>query len=924
MIALKSLGARLFGTANDRKVKAMQKTVAAVNAEEPRIAALSDDELRGRTEAFRARLAAGETLDDLLAEAFATVREAAKRALGLRPFDVQIVGAIVLHEGRIAEMKTGEGKTLVATLPVYLNALSGKGVHIVTVNDYLAKRDAEWMGKVYRFLGLTVGVIVPGIDDEARRAAYACDITYGTNNEYGFDYLRDNGKYRIEDMVQRGHNFAIVDEVDSILIDEARTPLIISGPAEDRSELYTAIDKVIPELSEEHFEVDEKLRAATLTEEGNEFMEERLQAHAILPEGQSLYDPGSVSQVHHVNQALQGAQAVPARPRLHREAGPRRPDRRVHRPDDGRAAPVRGPASGDRGQGGRGDPARERDAGLRHLPELFPSLRQARRHDRNGDDRSRGVPLDLRPRRDRGADQRAGGARRRRRPRLPHGGGEVRRHRRGDPRRADPRATDPRRHDLHREVRDARRAAQAEEDPASGSQCALSRAGGADHRRCRRAGAVTIATNMAGRGTDIQLGGNVELRVQAELAAAGADADPAAIRARIEAEHDDAKKTAIEAGGLWVVGTERHESRRIDNQLRGRSGRQGDPGRSTFYLSLEDDLMRIFGSERIEGMLSRLGLEEGEAIVHPWVNKAIEKAQGKVEARNFDIRKNLLKFDDVMNDQRKAIFGQRMDIMEAEDLSDTVADMRHTVIDEIVTRHMPPKAYADQWETEALETEAQDLLALDLPVRDWAAEEGVDDESVRERLIEASDTAMSEKEAAIGPETMRQIEKSLLLQILDKHWREHLVMLDHLRAVIGFRGYAQKDPLNEYKREAFQLFETLLSNLRRDVTRELCGIRPLTPEEQEERRRAIEDMQAQMQRETEAAAARAAASLSDTPPTGVAGGSGQSAAPALAGAGAAVAEMDPANPDSWGKVGRNAPCPCGSGKKFKHCHGRMG
>ena len=915
MMRLKTLGARLFGTANDRKVKAMQKSVAAVNALEPQISALSDAELRAQTDRFRDRLEAGESLDDLLPEAFATVREAAKRTLGLRPFDVQIIGGLVLHEGRIAEMKTGEGKTLVATMPVYLNALTGRGVHIVTVNDYLANRDAEWMGKIYGFLGMTVGVIVPGMDDDARRAAYAADITYGTNNEFGFDYLRDNGKYQIEDMVQRGHFYAIVDEVDSILIDEARTPLIISGPAEDRSELYTAIDKVIPELAEEHYEIDEKMRSATLTDEGNEFIEERLQAYGILPEGQSLYDPGSVSQVHHVNQALR-AHKLFQRDRDYivkngrivlideftgRMMEGRRLSEGLHQAIEAKEGCQIQPENVtlasvtfqnyfrlyDKLAGMTGTAMTEAeefqsiygldvvavptnepvarvdddDLVYRTAKEKYEAIVEAIR-----DGQARGQPILVGTTSIEKSETLAAELKKRK---IPHN------------------VLNARYHEQEAQI--------------------IADAG--------VPGAVTIATNMAGRGTDIQLGGNVEMRVQAEIEAAGEGADPAETRARIEAGHADAKRRAIEAGGLWVVGTERHESRRIDNQLRGRSGRQGDPGRSTFYLSLEDDLMRIFGSDRIEGMLSRLGLEEGEAIVHPWVNKAIEKAQGKVEARNFDIRKNLLKFDDVMNDQRKAIFGQRMDIMEADDLSETVADMRHTVIDEIVTHHIPPKAYAEQWETEALQREAEDLLALDLPVQDWAAEEGVDDEVIRERLIEASDTAMAEKETAIGAETMRQIEKGLILQILDRHWREHLVMLDHLRAVIGFRGYAQKDPLNEYKREAFQLFETLLSNLRRDVTRELCGIRPLSPEEQEERRRHIAEMQEQMQRETEAAAARAAASMADTAP-----------APTLrtSAGGAAVAEIDPDNPETWGKVGRNQACPCGSGKKFKHCHGRAG
>ena len=961
MIGLKSLGAKLFGTANDRKVKAVQKRVEAVNALEPEMAALSDHDLRAQTPKLKARLEAGETLDALLPEAFATVREAAKRALGLRPFDVQIIGGIVLHGGNIAEMKTGEGKTLVATMPVYLNALTGKGVHIVTVNDYLANRDAEWMGKIYNFLGMTVGVVVPGLDDEQRRAAYAADITYGTNNEYGFDYLRDNGKYKLEDMVQRGHAYAIVDEVDSILVDEARTPLIISGPSEDRSTLYTEIDKVIPELSEEHYEIDEKLRAATLTDEGNEVVEQKLQEWGILPEGQSLWDPGSVSQVHHVNQALRAHKLfLRDRDYIVKNGKVVLIDEFTGRMMEGRRLSEGLHQAIEAKEGVQIQPENATLASVTfqnyfRLYDKLAGMTGTAMTEAEEFDTIYGLDVIAVPTNEpvarvddddlvyRTAEEKYGAiveaiadAHRRGQPVLV-GTTSIDKSERLSGMLSSPKAlretaaTLRRQRDAIEEGKEPERVAYLTET--ADHLDALAKGKGLPHNVLNARyheqeaqiiaeagvpGAVTIATNMAGRGTDIQLGGNVEMRVQAELRAAGEDADPVEIRARIEADHAEAKRKALEAGGLWVIGTERHESRRIDNQLRGRSGRQGDPGRSTFYLSLEDDLMRIFGSDRIEGMLRRLGLEEGEAIVHPWVNKAIEKAQGKVEARNFDVRKNLLKFDDVMNDQRKAIFGQRMDIMEADDLSETVADMRHETIDAIVAQHIPPKAYHDQWETEALEAEANDLLGLELPVKDWAEEEGVDDEAIRERLYEASDTAMAEKEAAIGADTMRQIEKGLVLQILDKHWRDHLVMLDHLRAVIGFRGYAQKDPLNEYKREAFQLFESLLVNLRRDVTRELGNIRPLTPEEQEERRRAIAEMQERMQRETEEAAARAAASISDTPPTGVA----PQARP-MARGGEAVAEIDPDNPETWGKTGRNQPCPCGSGKKYKHCHGRL-
>ncbi|MGF1501385.1 MAG: preprotein translocase subunit SecA [Paracoccaceae bacterium] len=965
MLGLTRLGRSLFGNANDKKIKAAQRTVEAVNAFEPQISALSDEALRGQTDAFRARLDAGESLDKILPEAFATVREASKRALGMRPFDVQIIGGLVLHEGKIAEMKTGEGKTLVATMPVYLNALTGKGVHVVTVNDYLAKRDAGWMGKIYEFLGMSVGVVVPGIDDEGRRAAYAADITYATNNELGFDYLRDNGRYQLEDMVQRGHNFAIVDEVDSILIDEARTPLIISGPAEDRTDLYQTIDKIVPHLEDGHFEVDEKFRTATLTEDGNERVEELLHEHGILPEDQSLYDPGSVSQVHHVNQALRAhklflkdrdyivksGRVVLIDEFTGRMMEGRRLSEGLHQaieakenvsiqPENVTLASVTfqnyfrlyGKLAG---MTGTAMTEAEEFGSIYGLDVVeVPTNRPISRQDeddqvyRTRDEKDAAIVEAIADGHTRGQPILVGTTsidKSEQLSRLLKSSEALRKV-------AD---SLKRQRAAIREGKEPERAAALERSAEVLEN--LAKKGGVPHQVLNARyheqeaqiiaeagvpGAVTIATNMAGRGTDIQLGGNVEMAVQKDIDA-NPDAEPAELRARIEGQHADAKARALEAGGLWVIGTERHESRRIDNQLRGRSGRQGDPGRSTFFLSLQDDLMRIFGSERIDGMLQRLGLEEGEAIVHSWVNKAIEKAQGKVEARNFDTRKNLLKFDDVMNEQRKAIFSQRLEIMEAEDLSETIEDMRHAVIDDLVAQHMPKTAYADQWETEALEEEATALLGARFPVADWAAEEGVDDEGVRDRLTEATDAAYAEKVDAIGTETMRQVEKGLLLQILDRRWREHLVTLDHLRAVIGFRGYAQKDPLNEYKREAFQLFEQLLGQLRRDVTRELGHVRPLTAEEQEERRRQLEAYQAEMQAEAERAAARAAAGLSaDVRARGTLS-AGEAALDVAELDPVAAGARDPGLPESWGKVGRNETCPCGSGKKYKHCHGRL-
>ncbi len=888
---------KVLGTANDRRIKGTRKTVAAINALEPQMAALSDDALRGRTQAFRDRLKAGETLDALLPEAFATVREAAKRALGLRPFDVQLVGGMMLHEGRISEMKTGEGKTLVATLPVYLNALTGKGVHVVTVNDYLARRDAEWMGKVYGFLGLTTGVVVPGVDDQERRRAYAADVTYATNNELGFDYLRDNMKYRLEDMVQRGHAYAIVDEVDSILIDEARTPLIISGPTQDQSELYIAIDRIAPGLKPEHYELDEKQRTCILSEDGNDFVEQQLRGLGMLTGEATLYDPENVTLVHHVNQALR-AHKLFTRDKDYivkndkviiideftgRMMDGRRWGDGLHQAVEAKEGVSIQPENVTMASitfqnyfrlyeklgGMTGTALTEADEfmsiyGL-DVVEIPTNVAVARKDDddqvyRTGREKIAAIIEAIKDGRERGQPILVGTT---------------------SIEKSETLAAALKAQNISHQVLNARYHEQ--------EAFIIAQAG--------RPGAVTIATNMAGRGTDIKLGGNVEMRV-AEMV--GAEADPAKvaeITAKTEAEVEALRQKALAAGGLWVIGTERHESRRIDNQLRGRSGRQGDPGRSTFFLSLEDDLMRIFGGGRMDSMLQRLGLEEGEAIVHRWVNKAIEKAQGKVEARNFDIRKNLLKFDDVMNDQRKAIFGQRREIMEATDLSETIRDMRHDLIADLVHKHIPPRAYAEQWDVKGLREEVAKYFARDLPIEDWAGEEGVDDEAIRERLESETDKAAAQKVAEMGPDIARQIEKAVLLQTIDKEWREHLVTLDHLRSVVGLRGYGQRDPLNEYKSEAFSLFEALLTRLRSEVTGQLSHVRlaapqPAPPQPQPDPR--------------ELAMAGA----------GLAMGMANSDRPLPAG-------VDPANPDTWGAVGRNEACPCGSGKKFKHCHGAL-
>ncbi len=976
---------KLFGTANDRKVKAARRHLGRINALEYHMSSLSDEDLRACTVEYRQRIASGETLDHLLPEAFATVREAAKRALGLRPFDVQLIGGIMLHQGRIAEMKTGEGKTLVATLPVYLNALTGRGAHVVTVNDYLARRDAEWMGKVYRFLGLTVGVVVPGLDDMGRRAAYACDVTYATNNELGFDYLRDNMKYRLEDMVQRGHAFAIVDEVDSILVDEARTPLIISGPTQDQSALYVAIDQLMPSLTPEHYDIDEKQRTAILTEEGNEFVEQKLRASGMLKGQATLYDPENVSLVHHVNQALR-AHKLFARDKDYIVKGDRVViiDEFTGRMMDGRRWGDGLHQAVEAKEGCAIQPENvtmasitfqnyfrlyEKLAGMTgtalteaeefhsiyglDVVEIPTNVRVARQDDddavyRTGVEKIDAIVMALADARRRGQPVLVGTTSIEKsevlaavlsdkaqltgvcgRALLRVCSDEVAKAKGGPvslgdfaadtPEAALRRAATPegmaalRAHveaRLPRLKKERKQLAQEALEGVAALEPEIA-AGGMPHQvlnaryheqeafiiaQAGRPGAITIATNMAGRGTDIKLGGNVEMRVAAMV---GEEQDPekvARITAETEAEVERLRQQALAAGGLWVIGTERHESRRIDNQLRGRSGRQGDPGRSSFFLSLEDDLMRIFGGGRMDAMLQRLGLQEGEAIVHRWVNKAIEKAQGKVEARNFDIRKNLLKFDDVMNDQRKAIFAQRREVMEAADLAETIRDMRHDVVGDLVAKHIPPRAYADQWDMKGLREQVARNFGLDLPLDQWAAEEGVDDETIRERLYEATDKAAAQRAAEMGPAIARQVEKAVLLQTLDKEWREHLVTLDHLRSVIGLRGYGQRDPLNEYKSEAFALFEALLSRLRGEVTTQLAHLRLAAP---------AEPAPAPAPREMAMAGADfgdGELALMDRP---------------------APAGVDPTDPATWGRVGRNDACPCGSGRKFKYCHGKL-
>ncbi len=905
MLGFGSLAQRLFGSANDRIVKVMKPQVTAIDALEPQYEQLSDEALRGHTAAFRARLDAGETVDDLLVEAFATVREAAKRTLGQRHYSVQLVGGIVLHQGKIAEMKTGEGKTLVATLACYLNALTGKGVHVVTVNDYLAARDSGWMGQVYRFLGLTVGCIVHDLTDEERRAAYACDITYGTNNEFGFDYLRDNMKYRLDQMVQRPFHYAIVDEVDSILIDEARTPLIISGPTEDNSDLYRRVDLLIPKLAPEDYDVDEKQRSASLTEEGQEKIEELVREAGLL-KGVNLYDIENVPVVHHVQQALR-AHVLFQRDRDYivkddkvviideftgRMMSGRRYSDGLHQALEAkekvevqnenqtlasitfqnsfRLFPKLGGMTGTAAT----EASEFAEIYKLEVVEIPPNV-TVKRLDQddevylNETDKFNAIVELIQECRARQQPVLVGTVSIEKSERL----SEVL-----TKRKVPHRVLNARFHEQEAHI--------------------VAQAG--------RPGAVTIATNMAGRGTDIQLGGNFEMRLADELAniPEGPERDRRLADIRAEIERD---KTAVkDAGGLFIIGTERHESRRIDNQLRGRAGRQGDPGASRFFLSLEDDLMRIFGSDNLSRMLQRLGLKEGEAIVHPWVNKALEKAQQKVEARNFEMRKNVLKYDDVMNEQRKSIYSQRIDFMRTADLSEVIVGMREHSVSELVRRHIPANSYAEAWDAPGLGVEIERIFAQQLPVVEWAAEEGIAEEEIKIRLLETTNRMMAEKAVRFGPDVMRMIEKSVLLQVLDQCWKEHLLTLDYLRQSIVLRAYGQRDPLREYQQEAFTLYEAMLDRINEDVTRLLAHVE-VRVEQPPERQFALPEP-------------RGLQAIHSDPQTG----ENEIAEPAGGGLGTRGGGGPIAgDPGTWGKTQRNALCPCGSGKKFKHCHGAL-
>lgn len=913
-----ALAKKVFGSSNDRAVKRLERQVAQINEREPQYLDLTDEQLKAKTDEFRQRLKDGQKLDDIAHEAFAVVRETAKRTLRQRHYDVQMIGGLTLHEGKIAEMRTGEGKTLVSTLAAYLNALEGKGVHIVTVNDYLAKRDAEWMGQIYEFLGLTVGCITHDMDEVERKAAYDADITYGTNNEFGFDYLRDNMKYHLSDMVQRPFNFAIVDEVDSILIDEARTPLIISGPSETSSELYIAVDKIIPELNEKHYELEEKSKTVVLTDDGTEFAEDLLKKAGLLEDG-SLYDAHNVSLVHHVNQALrahklfqkdkeyiiQNDKVVIIDEFTGRMMEGRRFSDGLHQALEAKE----GVEIQNENQtlasitfqnyfrlypklsGMTGTAMTEAEEfaeiyglGVINIPTNLPISRID--HDdqifKSEDEKMDAAVKLIKTCADR------------RQPALV-GTTSIEK--------SEKLSALLKKHKIKHNVLNARH----HEKEAH----IIGQAG--------QPGAVTIATNMAGRGTDIQLGGNVEMRVEQEVPEDWDAKKRQAAIEKIESEVEENRIAVLEAGGLFVIGTERHESRRIDNQLRGRSGRQGDPGASAFFLSLEDDLMRIFGSDRMEALLAHkhIGLKAGEALTHPWISKALERAQAKVEAMNFDVRKNLLKYDDVMNDQRKVIYDQRKDIMDSEEVGDLVAEMRHQVIDDMVHRYIPPRTYADNWDIDGLQADVARLLNLELPIQDWAKEEGIADVEIADRLIEHSDRFMASKAANTGLDLYRKLERSLVLQKLDQLWKEHLLNLDHLRQGINLRAFGQRDPLNEYKAEAFGMFENMLDQLRETVTQTLSIVEFNIGQDGDELMFRRSEPQALQETRKDPA-------LEGAQPVSNNNGTNMTYAPDQQAQSPVRHQFDQNNPATWTNVPRNAPCPCGSGLKYKHCHGKVG
>lgn len=904
---------KIFGSANDRYVKSLQKTVARINALEPEISALSDEELKNKTPALKQRLADGETLDDILPEAFAVVREASKRTIGLRHFDVQLIGGIVLHRGQIAEMRTGEGKTLVATLAVYLNALSGKGVHVVTVNDYLAKRDTEWMGQIYRFLGMSVGTILHDLSDEERREAYASDITYGTNNEFGFDYLRDNMKFSIEDMVQRPFNFAIVDEVDSILIDEARTPLIISGQAEDSSEKYIQIDTLIPKLLPEHYEKDEKQRSVSLTESGTLYMEELLQEAGLL--NGAMYDAINAPIIHYVDQALKAhklfqrdvdyivrnGQVVIIDEFTGRMMEGRRYSDGLHQaleakehvkiqPENQTLASITfqnyfrlyPKLAGMTGTAMTEAPEFAEIYGLEviDIPTNKPCIRIDHQDEIywKEDQKLKAVINLIKECAERKQPVLVGTTSIEKSEQLAER--------------------------LKKETKlkfNVLNARHHEQEAYIIAQAGMP-------------GAITIATNMAGRGTDIQLGGNLDMRVTQELADVTDEAERNKRIEQIKREIEEGKEIALKAGGLYVIGTERHESRRIDNQLRGRSGRQGDPGASKFFLCLQDDLLRIFGAERIEKFLKPLGgMEDDDVISSPWISKTLQKSQEKVEARNFDIRKNLLKYDNVMNDQRKVIYDQRKELMMADTITETIKDMRDEIISAMTETYTPEDAAVEDWNVLALKEDSDRILGLSLPIDSWI-HEGIGTQELTQRIEKAADEKMQGKRRDFGDGLMNMIEKNITLQILDQVWKEHLQVLDYMRHTIVLRAYGQKDPLNEYKKEAFYLFGGMIGNMREQVTQFLmhAELAPETVQAIEESRRRQREMTASHEEPRDAYgnpsdSQREIDRQMDRSPFRYTKSD----------------EIDPNDPSTWGKVSRNALCPCGSGKKYKHCHGAI-
>jgi len=886
MLGFGKLAAKIFGSSNEKAIKAVSSIVTKINGYEDQIKKLSDQNLADKTAEFKNRIKNGETLDQLLPEAFAVVREASIRTIGQRPFDVQLIGGIFLHKGNIAEMKTGEGKTLTAVMPVYLNALLERGVHIVTVNDYLAKRDASWMGEIYNFLNLKVAAIYPDMDDNLKKEAYLSDVTYATNNELGFDYLRDNMKSTLEDVFQRKPYFAIVDEVDSILIDEARTPLIISGPTEDRSHLYSSIDKLIPDLNEEYFELEEKTRTVNLTDPGIEHLEIILRKNKLMDEQQSLYDPESTSLVHHINQALlahkmfnknkdyivRNNEIVLIDEFTGRMMSGRRLSNGLHQAIEAKEnVSIQSEnvtfASVTfqnyfrlyeklAGMTGTALTEAEEFSEIYNLGVIeIPTNKQVIRVDED--------------------DQ----VFRTSKEKYSAVVGQIKKaHKRNQPvlvgttsiEKSELLSNMLKKENIKHQVLNARYHEQ--------EAFIIANAG--------IPGAVTIATNMAGRGTDIQLGGNVDMIFKQRQEKSKEDIN--ILKKKISEEVEHSKDIVKEAGGLFVLATERHESRRIDNQLRGRSGRQGDPGKTSFYLSLEDDLMRIFGSDKLDSMLKRLGMKDGESIAHPWVNKALERAQGKVEARNFDIRKNLLKYDDVMNLQRKSIFSQRREIMESDNVSETIIEMREKVIDNLVWENIREDSDPSQWDIDLLKDKIKDKFGLNLPLDNWVEEENFADEELQDRINSETTRLFEEKKNRYGLEIIQTIEKQVLLQTIDKSWREHLLKLEHLRSVIGFRGYAQRDPLNEYKSEAYELFEVLLQTINEDVTKFMAFFQLVDSSKIQNENSNAENAEFSYNKKNE------------------------------------YNEKNPQNTvtANWGKVGRNSPCPCGSGKKFKNCHGR--